>query len=303
MSAVTKTMVVSMIVNVFLSLIKIISGILGSCNSLIADGIHSISDLSTDIIAIIGNKLSLKPADNKHPYGHGKIEYLTSLIISIVILFLGFSIIYNTINRQTVIPKVWVLIVSFITIISKYFLSSFIIKQGKRINSTILIASGYESRSDAVGSIGVFLSVIVMHLSSYINIFKYADKVATIIIAILIIKTGFNILKENIGLLLGEQLIDEDYLQKIKNIIYEEEDLKRIEFIKCMRSAEIPVIVLKEYVDLFSAGDETIKERRKLLEEQKHILEDKIAKMQEAYEKLNKKIDMYYSGELGKYLK
>ena len=84
---------------------------------------------------------------------------------------------------------------------------------------------------------------------------------------------------------------------------YEEEDLKRIEFIKCRRSAEIPVIVLKEYVDLFSAGDETIKERRKLLEEQKHILEEKIAKMQEAYEKLNKKIDMYYSGELEKYLK
>ena len=258
MSAVTKTMVVSMIVNVFLSLIKIISGILGSCNSLIADGIHSISDLSTDIIAIIGNKLSLKPADNKHPYGHGKIEYLTSLIISIVILFLGFSIIYNTINRQTVIPKVWVLIVSFITIISKYFLSSFIIKQGKRINSTILIASGYESRSDAVGSIGVFLSVIVMHLSSYINIFKYADKVATIIIAILIIKTGFNILKEYIGLLLGEQLIDEDYLQKIKNIIYEEEDLK-IKKIHILRNGPynhlVATITMNNFMSLEDAHD------------------------------------------------
>lgn len=258
MSAVTKTMVVSMIVNVFLSLIKIISGILGSCNSLIADGIHSISDLSTDIIAIIGNKLSLKPADNKHPYGHGKIEYLTSLIISIVILFLGFSIIYNTINRQTVIPKVWVLIVSFITIISKYFLSSFIIKQGKRINSTILIASGYESKSDAVGSIGVFLSVIVMHLSSYINIFKYADKVATIIIAILIIKTGFNILKENIGLLLGEQLIDEDYLQKIKNIIYEEEDLK-IKKIHILRNGPynhlVATITMNNFMSLEDAHD------------------------------------------------
>ena len=258
MSAVTKTMVVSMIVNVYLSLIKIISGILGSCNSLIADGIHSISDLSTDIIAIIGNKLSLKPADNKHPYGHGKIEYLTSLIISIVILFLGFSIIYNTINRQTVIPKVWVLIVSFITIISKYFLSSFIIKQGKRINSTILIASGYESRSDAVGSIGVFLSVIVMHLSSYINIFKYADKVATIIIAILIIKTGFNILKENIGLLLGEQLIDEDYLQKIKNIIYEEEDLK-IKKIHILRNGPynhlVATITMNNFMSLEEAHD------------------------------------------------
>ena len=244
--------------DVFLSLIKIISGILGSCNSLIADGIHSISDLSTDIIAIIGNKLSLKPADNKHPYGHGKIEYLTSLIISIVILFLGFSIIYNTINRQTVIPKVWVLIVSFITIISKYFLSSFIIKQGKRINSTILIASGYESRSDAVGSIGVFLSVIVMHLSSYISIFKYADKVATIIIAILIIKTGFNILKENIGLLLGEQLIDEDYLQKIKNIIYEEEDLK-IKNIHILRNGPynhlVATITMNNFMSLEEAHD------------------------------------------------
>ena len=84
---------------------------------------------------------------------------------------------------------------------------------------------------------------------------------------------------------------------------YEEDDLKRIEFIKCMRSAEISVIVLKEYVDLFSAGYETIKARRELLEEQKHILEDKIAKMQEAYEKLNTTIDMYYSGKLEKYLK
>ena len=258
MNTVTRTMLVSMIVNLCLSLLKIISGILGHCNSLIADGIHSVSDLSTDVIALIGNKLSLKPADNKHPFGHGKIEYLTSFIISIIILFLGFSIIYNTINNQTIIPKVWVLVVSFITIISKYFLSSFIIKEGKSINSTILVASGYESRSDAIGSIGVFLSVIAMHLSSYINIFKYADKVATIIISILIIRTGFNILKENIGLLLGEQLIDEDYLQKIKNIIYENEDLK-IKNIHILRNGPynhlVATITMNNFMSLEEAHD------------------------------------------------
>ena len=121
-----------------------------------------------------------------------------------------------------------------------------------------MIASGYESRSDAVGSIGVFLSVIVMHLSSYINIFKYADKVATIIIAILIIKTGFNILKENIGLLLGEQLIDEDYLQKIKNIIYEEEDLK-IKNIHILRNGPynhlVATITMNNFISLEEAHD------------------------------------------------
>lgn len=84
---------------------------------------------------------------------------------------------------------------------------------------------------------------------------------------------------------------------------YESNDLKRIEFIKCMRSAQIPVAVLKNYVDLFDEGDKTIIARRKLLEEQKNILETKIEKMQEAHEKLNKKIEMYYSGELEKYLK
>lgn len=256
MNKVTKTMLVSMIVNFCLSLLKIISGILGNCNSLIADGIHSVSDLSTDIIALVGNKLSLKPADNRHPFGHGKIEYLTSLIISIVILFLGFSIIYNTINKQTIIPEIWVLIVSFITIISKYFLSSFIIKEGKSINSTILIASGYESRSDAIGSIGVFLSVIAMHLSNYINIFKYADKIATIIISILIIKTGFNILKENIGLLLGEQLIDENYLKEIKNIIYKNDGLE-IKNIHILRNGPynhlVATITMNNYISLEEA--------------------------------------------------
>lgn len=226
MNTITKTMLISMITNTFLSLLKIFGGLVGKCNSLIADGIHSISDLSTDIIAIVGNKLSLKPADDKHPYGHGKIEYLTSFIISIIILILGFSIIYSTINNQTVIPDIWILSISFITIVSKFLLSNFIIKKGILENSMILISSGKESKSDALSSIGVFISIIVMQLSEYLSVLKYADKLASIIIAILIIKTGFNILKENIGLLLGEQLIDDNYLNEIENIICKNEKLK-----------------------------------------------------------------------------
>lgn len=83
---------------------------------------------------------------------------------------------------------------------------------------------------------------------------------------------------------------------------YEEADLKRIEFIKCMRGAELSIEVLKKYVDLFELGDSTMEERKKLLEEQKVILKGKIDKMQDAYDRLTDKIDLYYSGKLDEFL-
>ena len=103
-----KVMLTSMIVNSFLSIIKIIVGIVGKSSALIADGIHSFSDLFTDVFAIFGNLLSRKPADLKHPFGHGKFEYLTSMGIGLVILFVGFSIIYNSYNNKIVIPSILV---------------------------------------------------------------------------------------------------------------------------------------------------------------------------------------------------
>ena len=85
MNSVGRVMIKSFFINLFLSIIKLIVGIIYKSYSLIADGVHSFSDLITDIIAIIGSKLSNKPADEKHPYGHGKLEYVTSLIIGLII--------------------------------------------------------------------------------------------------------------------------------------------------------------------------------------------------------------------------
>lgn len=83
---------------------------------------------------------------------------------------------------------------------------------------------------------------------------------------------------------------------------YNEEDIRRIEFIKCMRNAEIPIEVLKKYLDLFDMGDNTEIERKKLLEEQRDILKSKIDKMQEAYQRLNYKIELYNKGKLDEYI-
>lgn len=229
MNITVRVMLISMLTNTFLAIFKIIIGIIGRSSALIADGLHSFSDLITDVFAIIGSYFSKKPADLKHPYGHGKLEYLTSIIIGLVILILGFTIIYNSINKKIIIPSMIVVIVSIITILAKLILSTYVIKMGKKHKNNILISSGYESSTDVISSIVVLISALLMQLSKFINILKYSDILATIIVGILIIRIGFNVLKDNISIMLGEQEIDEDYLTKIKNIILENEKVKTID--------------------------------------------------------------------------
>ena len=216
---ITKVLLVSSITNIFLSIIKILFGFIGKCNALIADGIHSLSDLSTDFVAIFGNHLSLKPADKKHPFGHGKTEYITSVIIGIVIIVLGLSLIYNIFNKEIIIPNLLMILVSLFTIISKYILSSYIYKKGIEYSNNILIASGKESKADVYSSIFVLISIVLMQFSNELKILKYADMFSTVIISLFIIKTGFNILSDNIGILLEEQVLDKEYINNIKNII------------------------------------------------------------------------------------
>lgn len=228
MNKITSTMFISVIVNIILSIVKVVFGLIFKCSSLIADGIHSFSDLTTDFISIIGSKMSLKPADNKHPFGHGKIEYITSIIIGIFILVLGFFLIIESYNKETVIPDLIVILVSIFTIISKYILSMFIYNRGIKYKNNILIASGSESKTDVVSSIVVLISIILMQFSEIITIFKYSDLLATIIVALFIIKTGYNILKDNLSMILETQVDDEKYLEDIKNIILNEKEIIKI---------------------------------------------------------------------------
>lgn len=232
---ITKVLLVSSITNIFLSIVKILFGFIGKCNALVADGIHSLSDLSTDFVAIFGNHLSLKPADKKHPFGHGKTEYLTSMIIGIVIIILGLSLIYNIFNKEIIIPDLIMILVSLFTIVSKLLLSNYIYKKGVEYSNNILIASGKESRADVYSSIFVLLSIVLMQFSNEVSILKYADMFSTIIIALFIIKTGFNILKDNIGILLEEQVLDKKYLKEIKSIITSFDEIVKIKDLYVLR--------------------------------------------------------------------
>ena len=216
---------ISVFTNFLLSIFKVIIGYVGKSSALIADGIHSFSDLLTDFFAIIGNHIANKPADKEHPFGHGRIEYVTSCGIGLVILIIGFSLIKKSIDNAVFIPSLVVIVVSFITILVKYFLSFYLIKMGNIYNNSILISSGKESRADVYSSIVVLISSILIQFSNKLSILSYSDLVATIIVGIFITKTGFLIIKENLSILIGEQEYNGSYYNQIKDIILSDENV------------------------------------------------------------------------------
>lgn len=229
MKKVSVIMGISFLTNSLLSFLKILLGFIFKSGALIADGVHSFSDLVTDVVAIIGSIFSNKPADDKHPYGHGRLEYLTSFFIGLIILGLGFSVVASSINKQIVVPSILVSVVCIFTIISKLFLALFLINRGKILKNNILISSGKESSTDVLSSIVVLLSSILIQFSDKFSFLKYADMVATIIVGIFIIRVGFLILKDNISILIGECETDENTLNELKKIILNFEDVKQID--------------------------------------------------------------------------
>lgn len=229
MEKVTKVLVKSLIVNILLTLTKFVFGIIYKSKVLVADGIHSLSDLATDVVSIYGSKLSLKPADNEHPYGHGKIEYLTSIVIGAVILALALSLLGNSLNAKNTIASNMVLYVTIFTILAKYLISRYILSKGVKYKSNLLVASGKESRADVISSAIVIITYFLSKLSSYSKIFLYSDTIGTFIIGLIILKTAYRILKENIVSILGEIEQDEEYLDKIREIILENSEVVNIE--------------------------------------------------------------------------
>ncbi len=265
---ITSVMIVSVITNIFLALIKICTGIIYTSGALISDGVHSFSDLITDAVAIIGGRMAMKPADREHPYGHGRIEYLTSLIIGIVIVGVGVGVIYNALGHNIVVPSILVAVISFITIIAKLLLSSYIIHQGKKLNNNILIASGHESRTDVISSIVVLISALLMQLGSVHKYFLYADIIASIIVGLFIIKVGYSVLKENASTVLGEQETDYAYINGLKDVIKRTSGVIKIKDLVLMKYGHQSSLDLTVIMD----GDLSLKEAHHIAD----LLESKI---------------------------
>ncbi len=256
---ITKTLIKSFLVNFIISIFKILGAFFGNSKTLVADGVHSLSDMTTDIIGLIGSILSNKKPDDAHPFGHGKIEYITSILMSFLIISLGITTFFNAINGKILSPNKYAVIVLIIGIILKIILSSYLLKKGKELNSNIIKTNGTESRYDAYASSASLIFVLTSLIGKKYKIFSYADLIGGIIISLLTLKVGIKILKENLSSVIGEVETDETKINTVKEII------KRNKNIKIRR-----ITILKygsynqSYIDIFMKEDTPLKEVYKI---------------------------------------
>lgn len=213
----TKVTIISIIWNVVLTIIKVLAGLLGKSNAMVADGLHSASDIISSIGVLIGNKIAKTPNDKEHNYGHEKAETLVSFLLSMLLIFVSIKISLGGINSlfhlDTVqIPTILPLIVSVISIGVKEYQYRITIKVAKKINSPSLKADAWHHRSDALSSVAAFIGVGGSLLG-----FKALDPIATVIVGLFVAKVGFNILKDASNELM-DYSIDEDEEKKILNI-------------------------------------------------------------------------------------
>jgi len=245
---ITKIMLKSFLVNLSLTILKLLGSLFSHSKTLLADAVHCLSDMLTDIIGLIGSKLASKKPDKKHPYGHGKIEYLTSIIISLLIISLGIGILINSLNGRVKPTNIYSAAIIIISIIAKYILSSYLIKKGKSLNSNILLTNGTESRYDTYSSLLALIFIIISLFGSTNKLFLYADIIGSIIMSIFTLKIGIELLKNNICSILGEIETDELKLNKLKEIIKENKIIEKIRRVTLLKygpyySATIDIIL------------------------------------------------------------
>ncbi|MFQ8643334.1 MAG: cation diffusion facilitator family transporter [Oscillospiraceae bacterium] len=229
-----KCLIISMINNLLISIIKVSGGIIFHVSSLFADGLHTFSDFITDIFALIGSKISRKRPTKIHPFGFGRAEYITNLLIGVIIILLGIFILVTSFFKEPIVPSLAVIGLLIGVTLMKLYSVSTLLRNGEKLNSGLLLTAAKESMTDVYSSIGVVLVVIVMQFSNYLPILEYADILGSIIISLLVIKTGIPIIKQNVMNLIGEVDIEKTHLESIENILnnYEVINKHRTQLIK-----------------------------------------------------------------------
>lgn len=195
--------VVGIISNLTLCGFKIGTGLVFNSIAIVADGINNLSDASGSLVTLIGFRLSGKKADAEHPYGHGRIEYLTGLMISVMILVIGIQLlrssIEKTMNPEPVVFS-WITVVVLVTaIIVKFWQTRFNMSVGKTIDSAALKATGTDSRNDVLATTAVLLAIAMEKLCGY-----PLDGPVGILVALFILYSGWTLINETVSPLLGK---------------------------------------------------------------------------------------------------
>ncbi len=228
-------------VNLIMSAVKIIGGTIGQSQSLIADGLHSLSDLASDVMVLVAAKHAGEEADDDHPYGHGRFETLATVGLGLFLIIVALGIAYDAGHRvfddqiQST-PHYFTLIIAFISILSNEGLYHLTHRVGLRINSKMLIANAWHHRSDAISSIVVLTGIAGAQMGVPI-----LDPIAAIIVALMIAKIGYELSYESI-LELVDTALEADKVEAIKANILKNEEVLEMHMLRTRRMGHTSLV-------------------------------------------------------------
>ncbi|MDH5552185.1 MAG: cation diffusion facilitator family transporter [Nitrosomonas sp.] len=231
-----KVTLIGSAIDLLLGIAKITVGSLVHSQALVADGIHSLSDLATDFIVLYAAKHSHKEADEDHPYGHGRIETLATIALGIALIIIATGIAYDAVLRlhdpsTLLVPGLLALIVAVISVISKEWIYRYTMAAARQLRSEMLMANAWHSRSDAISSI-----VVVIGIAGAIYGYPYLDAVAAVVVAVMIAKIGFDLVRSSSKELIDTAL-DPKEVEMIRDHIFDVDGVRAAHMLRSRKSA------------------------------------------------------------------
>ncbi|MBQ8923215.1 MAG: cation transporter [Lachnospiraceae bacterium] len=219
-----RTSIIGIIANVFLAGFKAVIGLVTGSIAIVMDAVNNISDAASSMITIIGTKLAGKQPDKKHPFGHGRVEYLSAMVIAVLVLYAGITSFTESI-KKIIHPKtpeytVVALIIVAVAVVVKIVLGKYVKGVGEKVNSESLVNSGQDATMDSVISASTLVAAIIFELSG-LSLEAWLGA----IISVIIIKSGIDMLRETISKLLGER-VDRELALAIKRTVTSFPDVK-----------------------------------------------------------------------------
>ncbi|GAB6988800.1 cation diffusion facilitator family transporter [Paenibacillus pini] len=272
---------ISLISNVLLTVLKIGVGIMFSSNVLVADGIHNAGDVVATIAALTSTIVSKKPADEDHPYGHGKAEAIASGIVAIILIAAALLMVYKAIESFFAPAAEASLIALFAAIISliwKQVLYIYCIRVGKAENSRSLIATAYDHIADVYASLAASIGIGITLIGEHFDIpyTEYGDGVAGIIVSYLVIRLGLKMGRESIDILMDKNITPEQ-LEQLNSIILSVPNVKRVDTIRARELGNAIIVDVKVSVPnllTVQQGHDVSREVKSTIKERMHLVGD-----------------------------
>ncbi|MEI3158607.1 MAG: cation diffusion facilitator family transporter [Monoglobus pectinilyticus] len=242
---------ISIVVNVLLSAIKFVVGVIANSGAMISDAIHSVSDVFSTIIVMIGANAAAKDPDQEHPYGHDRMECIAAIVLAIVLFITGIGVGITGVKKifggnygDLAVPGALALVAAVISIVVKEGMFWYTRFYGKKVDSTALLADAWHHRSDALSSVGSFIGILGARLG-----FPICNPLASVVICLFIVKAAYNICKEALDKMVDKSCDDETE-RKMSDLIKSQEGVISLDLLMTRMFGS------KLYVDVEIGADE-----------------------------------------------